>query len=401
MRPGLFSGRIAGIIPTLMPSSAKKPEPAASFGDPASIYVDRLARASHSAAEHGTPHLLVTNPQDVAYLTGFMGGDSYLLLGGDRPLLLSDFRYQEELLPVQSFCDLHIRTGSMTEAVAKVITQADVDRLGVQGEHMTLGLRQAIGLGVRGVKLVETSGLVAKLRARKDPEEIKLIRKAIRIQQEAFVATLDSLARKLKKTGAVAESEIAAMLEFEMKIRGSSKPGFETIIAAKANGSLPHYRPGSTRLRLNQPLLIDWGAIYRGYHGDMTRVVCFGKWPRKIEEIYRIVLDAQQTAAAALAPGKSTAEIDAIARDLIRQAGYGDYFGHGLGHGMGLDGHEDPRLTNMLAPSMLEPGNVVTVEPGIYLPGIGGVRIEDDYLITDNGAVNLCSLPKDFDWASR
>jgi Xaa-Pro aminopeptidase len=137
-----------------------------------------------------------------------------------------------------------------------------------------------------------------------------------------------------------------------------------------------------------------------GYHGDMTRTFTLGRWPAKIREIYEIVLDAQQMAAAALAPGKSTHEIDAVARAHITRHGYGEQFGHGLGHGIGRNGHEDPRLHPLHTNSELEPGQVVTVEPGIYLPGVGGVRIEDDYVITETGARNLCTLPKDLKWAT-
>jgi Xaa-Pro aminopeptidase len=184
-----------------------------------------------------------------------------------------------------------------------------------------------------------------------------------------------------------------------MKARGSSKPGFESIVAARANGSLPHYRPGPVKLAANRPLLIDWGATYRGYQGDMTRTFALGRWPKKVREIYTIVLEAQEMAAAALAPGKSAHEIDAIARAHITEAGYGEQFGHGLGHGLGLS--KEPPMLNPLYPDRaLEAGMVTTVEPGIYLPGIGGVRIEDQYVIRDRGPENLCSLPKDLDWAT-
>lgn len=364
-------------------------------------------RAAATLAEDlGSSTFLITNPVDVAYLTGFHGGDSYLLLagsagGGGKPLIISDFRYQEELAPLEGTCEIRIRKRSMTEAISDVLKERGTRGLAVQAEHLTLALAGSLGKVAAGVKLQHTSGLVSQLRAIKDASEVALIRKAIAIQEEALEETLPRIGRALAKDGNITEMKIAAMLEEAMKSRGSSKPGFETIIGAKTNGSLPHYRPQNTKLTRNSALLIDWGAIYHGYHGDMTRVVCFGKWPRKIAEIYEIVLEAHERAAAALAPGKSTAEIDAIARDHIKSAGYGDYFGHGLGHGMGLDGHEEPRLTNMLSGTALAPGHVVTIEPGIYLPGIGGVRIEDDFLITAKGAENLCRLPKSLKWATR
>ena len=345
--------------------------------------------------------VLITNPVDVGYLTGFLGGDSYLLLRGRAATVVSDFRYAEELEELHGRARVVIRDGAMGDAIAKLLAEEGVRRVGLQGEHVTLAQRAALAARSRGVKFVETTGLVARLRVRKDAHEVGLIRKAIRIQQSALEETLDEVGRRLRKAGGVSELEIAALLESAMKARGSPKPSFDTNVSAKANGSKPHYRPGPARLRRNQALLIDWGATFRGYHGDMTRVVAFGAWPAKIKAIYAIVLEAHEAAAAALEPGASTRDVDAVARGIIQRAGYGERFGHGLGHGLGLDVHEDPRLSHMAEGRALEPGMVVTIEPGIYLPGVGGVRIEDDYLLTDRGAVNLCSLPRSMEWATR
>lgn len=341
---------------------------------------------------------MISNPVDVGYLTGFLGGDSYLLLsaGGGKPIILSDFRYKEELEHIGSICQIVMRTRGMGEAVAETLAGVgdDVERVGVQAEHMTVAERDGLAKRVGPKKVASTTGLISRMRAVKDLHEITLIRKAIKIQEAALVAVLPTI-----KPGQT-EMEIAARLESEMKSRGSSKPGFETIIAARANGSLPHYRPQSVKTAANTALLIDWGAVYKGYHGDMTRTFAIGKWPKQIREIYEIVLEAHELAAAALAPGKSSADIDKIAREHIAEAGFGEYFGHGLGHGLGMNGHEDPRLSHMLAGTKLQPGNVVTIEPGIYLPGVGGVRIEDDYLLTDKGAENLCSLPRSLEWST-
>jgi Xaa-Pro aminopeptidase len=359
-------------------------------------YARRLERLAALVEESGADHLLVTNELDVGYLTGFLGGHSYLLAGarGKRPVVISDFRYQEEIEPVRTIADVYIRTVGLTDAVVKVAGDRRVRRCAVQGEHMPVVEFHDLASRLSGVEVVATSGLVGKLRIRKDEHEIALIRHAVRIQEAALLALLPTI-----EPGQT-ELEVAARLEAEMKSRGSSQPGFQTIIAARANGSLPHYRPGRAKVASGKPLLIDWGAVYRGYHGDMTRTFSLGRWPAKIREIYEIVRDAQHMAAEALAPGRSTHEIDGIARNHIARYGYGEHFGHGLGHGMGMDGHEDPRLNTMFAPAILEPGHVVTVEPGIYLPGVGGVRIEDDYVITDDGAENLCRLPKDLDWAT-
>lgn len=371
-------------------------------------HAHRLQRLARIIADMDLATFLVTNPKDVGYLTGFLGGDSYLIVHAashkaPKPTVISDFRYKEELEEIHSVADVHIRSGPMVEALGNVLGTAGSDgggdkgAIGIQAEHMTIAERASIGrkLGAGGNKrLTDTTGVVPRLRVIKDALEISLIKKAAKIQQDALLAVLPNI-----KPGQT-EAEVAANIEAEMKLRGSSEPGFQTIVAAGANGSLPHYRPQQKKVVAGKPLLIDWGAVYQGYHSDMTRTFSLGKWPAKIAEIFQIVLEAQMKSAAALAPGKSTKEIDAIARDHIAEAGYADFFGHGLGHGLGLNGHEEPRLTNMLAPSRLEPGMVVTIEPGIYLPGVGGVRIEDDYAITNTGAECLCSMKKDLEWCT-
>lgn len=367
----------------------------------------RLAKLSGAIAELELAAILITNAKDVGYLTGFMGGDSYLLVfagssasgkASRPPVLISDFRYQEELKPVEALAQVWIRAGSMLDAVQEVVGGSselgEAGKLAIQAEHMSVAEKAAIGRKVGPKRLVDSSGLVGSQRLIKDDAEIALIRKAAKIQEQSLQAVIPEI-----KPG-VTEAEVAARIEGEMKRRGSSEPGFQTIVAAGANASLPHYRPQQQKLAKNKPVLVDWGAVYQGYHSDMTRVFALDKWPEKIAEIYAIVLEAQLAAAAALAPGKSTKEIDAVARKIIAKAGYAECFGHGLGHGLGLAGHEDPRLTNMLTARTLEAGMVVTIEPGVYLPGVGGVRIEDDYVITQHGAENLCTMKKTMEWAT-
>lgn len=362
-----------------------------------SAHMSRLTRIRPLITEAGVDHLLVTNPIDVGYLTGFLGGDSWLLIAADpgsRPVIVSDFRYQEELEAVAPIADIVIRNKSLPAAASEAIRDRRAERCGVQAEYIPVAEMVTLSAMLGERRVFPVGGVVGKLRIRKDEIEIKLIQTANRIQEEALLAAL-----KKVKPG-LTELEVAARIESEMKVRGSSEPGFQTIVAARANGSLPHYRPGKVKLAKGKAVLIDWGAVYQGYHGDMTRTFALGKWPKKLKEVYKIVLDAQETAAAALGPGRSTHEIDRIARDHITRHGYGEQFGHGLGHGMGMNGHEDPRLNPMSPDAVLEPGHVVTVEPGIYLPGVGGVRIEDNYVITERGAKCLCSLPKDLKWAT-
>ena len=212
-------------------------------------------------------------------------------------------------------------------------------------------------------------------------------------REDALVATLGQI------DGGMTELEVTAVLEYEMKARGSTDPAFGSIVAAGANGSLPHAIPGKAKLKRNSTLLIDWGATVNGYRSDMTRTFTLGKWPPVMREVYEIVLDAHYAGIDAIRPGAIAGEVDAAARKIITDAGYGKEFGHSLGHGIGLNVHEAPGL-RAGADTVLEPGMVVTVEPGIYLPGVGGVRIEDDVLVTARGARSLCSLPKDIRWAT-
>jgi len=354
--------------------------------------------------------LLVTNPKDVGYLTGFLGGDSWLVVSGRGHVLISDGRFAEELAPLDvskgGAVRVHIRGGTIVDALAQICTELDLAALGLQGESVTLARRGLIAKALRsgkagGVKLVETSGVVGALRIIKDAGEVGLIKKAIAVQEAALESALAEAGKIIKKSGKLTEAHFAAMLEYEMKMGGATEASFETIAGAGANGSLPHYRAGKGIIKPGVPLLIDWGAVVGGYHGDMTRVVCWGKWPKAIAEVFAVVERAHVTSAAALRPGVTGKAVDKVARDVIAEAGFGERFSHSLGHGLGLDIHEEPRLSHIGEGQELKAGMVVTVEPGIYLPGVGGVRLEDDYLITEDGCKNLSRLGMGMKWSSR
>jgi Xaa-Pro aminopeptidase len=354
--------------------------------------------------------ILVTNPTDVGYLTGFLGGDSWLVVSRRGAVLISDGRFAEELAafdeqrggPVRVF----IRTGTIIEAVDQVCKELGLTALGVQAESVTLARRSAVAKAVRsgkpgGVKLVETLGVVARLRIIKDAGEVALLKQAIGVQEAALEAALEQAGKLIKKVGKLTEAHLAAILEYEMKMGGAAGLSFETIAGAGANGSLPHYRAGKGVVRKGVPLLIDWGAVVGGYHGDMTRVVCFGKWPAKIAEVFEVVERAHVAAVAALRAGVTGKAVDQVARGVIAEAGYGERFGHSLGHGIGLDIHEEPRLSQLGEAQELKAGMVVTIEPGVYLPGVGGVRLENDYLVTEDGCKNLCRLGMGLEWSTR
>lgn len=382
---------------------AEKPEPVVQTS---ASYATRIARLRAAIGGRELSHLLVTDPRDVGYLTGFLGGDSYLLVSADegrKPILISDFRYQEELAAFESVVQIVIRKTTMLPCVAETLVGERVERCGVQGDHMTIGERDGLleqlsvvdgGGGDWSDRIISTRGVLLGMRRVKDDHEVALIRRAVRIQQQALLAVLPTIRANQS------ELEIAARLESEMKSRGSVEPAFVSIVAARANSSLPHYRPGTMKTAKGQPLLIDWGAMWEGYRSDMTRTFHLGKWSPKMREIYQIVLDAHILSADSLKAGRTTAEIDKIARDHITRHGYGEFFGHGLGHGIGINIHEEPRLTQQVAPSPLEAGNVLTIEPGIYLPGVGGVRLENDYLVTESGSECLCTLPMNMEWAT-
>jgi Xaa-Pro aminopeptidase len=361
--------------------------------DRLSVYRARVGRLRRAMAKAGADALLITNARDIQDLTPFSGEDSNALVTARRLLVLSDFRFAEELESLRGHADVHLRDGAMVELIKRIVGDLNPSALAIQAEYTTVDARAKLAKAVGAKRLKDTIGLVGDLRVVKDESEVQLVRKAAKIQQEALLALMPTI------EPGQSESEIAARLEFEMKSRGAEGTSFNTIAAARANGSLPHAVPGKTKTAANQPLLIDWGARYAGYCSDMTRTFTLGKWPRKVAEIYAVVLEAWHAGADAVKPGARCVDVDAAARAVIEKAGFGPQFGHGLGHGIGLDIHEDPRLSRY-STQTLKPGMIVTVEPGIYLPGVGGVRIEDDLLVTDRGSRNLCSLPKDMEWAT-
>lgn len=360
-----------------------------------SPHADRLKRLRSILKANAFDALLITNPADIHYLTGFRGEDSYAIVAPRQLVVISDFRFAEELQRLERV-KVVMRSGSIAQATADYLNKLAAESIGLQAEYVTLaqrdGLIKALGRG-GARRLRSTSNLIANLRLFKTDDEIKSIRKAVKIQQDALLATLETV-----RPGQT-ELEVCARLEYEMKTRGSEEPAFGPIVAAQANGSLPHAVPGKTKIAKGKPLLIDWGCTVDGYRSDMTRTFSIGTWSKKMREIYTITREAFHAAIDAVQPGMTGKQLDAVARDHIVEAGYGDAFGHSLGHGIGLDVHEGPRVAKT-SDTVLEPGMVITIEPGIYLPGVGGVRIENDILVTPRGGKDLCSLPTDMEWAT-
>jgi Xaa-Pro aminopeptidase len=325
--------------------------------------------------------LLVTDPVNVRYLTGFVSSNAVLLVDPDGPAkLYTDFRYLEAAQAV---------AGVEVEQAGRRLLADLGERLrgGLGFEADSLVVAAAEQLGACGLELVPTRGEVETLRALKDEAELAAIRGACAAADRAFAA----LARE--PWVGRSERELAWRLRELLHDQGADELAFDTVIASGANGSRPHARAGPARVDAGGLVVADFGVRLDGYCSDCTRTVSTGGLPRALAHAYDVCLEAQLAALEGIRPGMSGAEADRVARDVIEAAGYGDRFGHGLGHGVGLAVHEAPTLSRE-STVRLEPGHVVTVEPGIYLPGQGGVRIEDLVVVTDDGVEILTSLPK-------
>ncbi len=334
--------------------------------------------------------ILLTHTPDLAYLTNFTGDDSVGLITLKDFWLVTDFRYKEQAELEAGWLKVVMREAKMADALVEAVGQAKVKRIGFEANFTSVGQVKALEAALKENKtaceLVGLENVMTNIRKVKDDHEIDLIRKAVAVAEEAFDAVKSEI-----KPG-VSENYLAGLMIFELRSRGASDCSFPPIVAAGANSSLPHYRPGEALVQRDQPLLFDWGAVSRGYCSDLTRTLLIGRVSDRIKKIYRVVHDAQQAAIKFLRPGVTTMQADRVARDVIERAGFGNEFGHGLGHGIGLEIHELPTLRKTGGEEELRPGMIVTVEPGIYLPGEGGVRIEDDILITHSGCEVLSSL---------
>jgi Xaa-Pro aminopeptidase len=341
--------------------------------------------------------LLLTHPPDLTYLTNFSGDDSVGLVTAKAIHIVTDFRYQEQAELEAGWTELSVRDGQMANAVAKAVDGAAVVRVGFEANFTSFGQVAALDKAIKELKgskkveLVPLEDVMLNLRKVKDDQEIGLIRKSIAVAEEAFEAVRDEI-----KVGQ-SENHLAGRLISELRSRGAETTSFEPIVASGANSSLPHHRPGEALIRRDMPVLIDWGAKFDGYCSDLTRTFIVGRASPKLKQIYKVVYEAQLAAIAFLRPGVTTKQADRVARDVIDKAGFKDNFGHGLGHGLGRDIHELPSMRHTGHEEELRPGMIVTVEPGIYIPGECGVRIEDDVLITHSGCEVLSTLEKSFE----
>ena len=340
--------------------------------------LERQAAVRSRLTADGLDALLVVHPPNLRYLTGFTGSAGLLLVTAGRSVLITDFRYAEQA-PEETgdAAEVAMEPSDLWERLRKVLEPGPKVRLGFEREHLVV--RQAERLArLEGVEAVATTDLVETLRAVKDGGEVEALRAAAQLAQAALAELLPTV-----RAGQT-EQEVAARLELTLRLRGSEWHPFETIVASGPRSALPHARSSERRIGPGEWLLLDFGARLGGYCADLTRTVVVGAADDRQREIYEIVRQAQHRARTEVRAGMTGREADALARDPIAAAGFGEAFGHSLGHGIGLEVHEAPRLAKT-AEAPLLPGAVVTVEPGIYLTGWGGVRLEDDIHLTPDG----------------
>ncbi len=350
---------------------------------------DRLRRKLRKAEVDA---LLVTNCHNVTYLSGFTGEDSWLIVGRDNDLLISDSRFRTQLGEecVDLEARIRPRTLSLVDAAADSLGKMKIAHVGVEAASVSLATHEVLAAGLTSAKLVPLLGMVEELREIKDKGEVAAIRRAI-YQAEKSMGVITAAMTKDQT-----EREIAGNIEHELRRFGGRNCSFEPIVAVGPRSALPHAPPTNRRIGESDFVLVDWGAREDLYVSDLTRVFVTGRISPKLERIYGVVLKAQRRAIESMKPGVSMGAVDLVARSTIEKAGFGKQFGHGLGHGIGLEVHEAPRLAEG-NDRQLKPGMVITVEPGIYLPGWGGVRIEDDVLITRNGHRVLSSITKELE----
>lgn len=340
----------------------------------------------------GMESILVTNMLNVKYLTGFTGTAGLALLVGDEKYFITDFRYVEqgkkevEKNGFQLICE----NVSPLKKVGEILEEKNIKKLGIENQSVTLDQLNSFMINFPSVEFINLDDSFLQEREIKSSEEIEIIEKSIEIAEKALEKVLPKIKIGMKEVDVVAE------LEYEMKKQGASKASFDIIVASNERSALPH-GVASEKLIEEGFLTIDYGCFYKGYASDITRTFYVGKNPsEKHKEIYNIVKEANKRAILNVKPGITIHELDEIARGYIKEKGYGEYFGHGLGHGLGLQIHEYPFVSYKAKNKELKDGMIITIEPGIYVPNFGGVRIEDDILVTRDGYRVLTTLCKEF-----
>lgn len=347
----------------------------------------RLEKVRMLIADSKVDALLVSNPVNLFYLSGFSGSSGLLLISRDKAFLITDFRYLEQAEKQAAGFEIIRQHEKIYPGLSAIINQEGWEKVGFEAKHMTFHTHSEMVNQLK-VEMVPLEGIVEKLRMVKNKEELAIMAGGATIIDRAFEYLLSII-----KPG-MTEQQLALELEIFLLREGAEERSFKFIVASGKRGALPHGAATGKIMQEGELVTIDFGAVFDSYATDMTRTIALGKPDRLEQEIYNLVYKAQHAARKAVAPGKSTKEIDSTARAIIEENGYGEHFGHGLGHGIGLETHEAPYLNQRLD-MCLEPGMVVTIEPGVYLPGTCGVRIEDMVSVTGDGVQILTTSPRE------
>lgn len=347
----------------------------------------RVEKLRKKMQEENLDSFLITSPYNLRYLTNFTGTTGLAVITLEKAFFITDFRYTEQAAAQAQGFEIIKNVGPIFEEVADLVQKEGLRELGFEETTVSF-LEYSVLEEIIDAQLIPISGMIEELREIKDEEEIAIIEKACSIADLAYDHIL-----KMIQPG-MTEIEVANQLDFYMRSLGASGVSFETIVASGLRSAMPHGVASKKIIEQGDLITIDFGCYYEGYVSDMTRIFAIGDPGEQLKEIYQIVLEAQLAVLEVAKPGVTGKQLDAVARDYITKHGYGEAFGHSTGHGIGLEIHEGPNVS-VRAEKQFVPGNIITDEPGIYLPGIGGVRIEDDLLITSDGNRVLTHSPKE------
>ncbi|UCZ54595.1 Xaa-Pro peptidase family protein [Bacillus shivajii] len=347
----------------------------------------RLNQLRDKFSSNNIDGMLVTSSYNRRYMAGFTGTAGVALISENGAKFITDFRYVEQAQEQCEEFDIVQHTGAIHEEIAKQVKELGIKQLGFEKDHVTYSAYDTYKSNIE-TELVGVSGLIESLRLIKSDDELKVIKDAVKIADAAF----DHITNYIR--AGVKEIDVSNELEFFMRKQGAVSSSFDIIVASGYRSALPHGVASEKVIEKGELVTLDFGAYYNGYCSDITRTVAVGEPDEKLKEIYDTVLQAQLRGVNGIKPGMTGKEADALTRDYITEKGYGEYFGHSTGHGMGLEVHEGPGLS-VKSDKVLEPGMVVTVEPGIYVAGVGGTRIEDDIVVTKDGNDILSSSTKE------
>ncbi|BDV43670.1 integrase [Geotalea uraniireducens] len=346
-----------------------------------------LTKARDFAKKHDVDAIVFFNMSNVRYLSGFTGSDGVVVVDADQCCFLTDSRYTTQAALEVGACQTRQYRVKL-DGVVELLSERGFRRVGFESEHLTVATLHSLVGKLPGIDFVPIGEELSLLRVVKSAAELDLLADAARIASEALLASLTYLAP------GVSECDFARELEFAMRRAGGDEKSFDFIVASGERGALPHGRASGKIVATGELVTIDYGTVFNGYHSDETVTVAVGEPDNRQREIYALVKEAHDRALAAVRPGVELRLLDQLARDTIAERGYGDYFGHGLGHGVGLEVHEKP-VVSPRSEGIAEQGMVFTIEPGIYIPGWGGVRIEDTVVVTADGYRLLTKVPKD------